>query len=139
MLNRALVQGRLTKDPEMRLTPNGKKVAYLTIASQRDWKGADGERGADFLNVIAWEKVAQFAADYFHKGNMVLVDGRLQSRGWKDKDDGKTRTAVEIIAQSLYFGSEKRDGSNAESGARTGKAEFSPISDDDDDGEDLPF
>ena len=124
MLNRVLVQGRLTKDPEMRLTPNGKKVAYLTIASQRDWKGADGERGPDFLTVIAWEKVAQFAA--------------LQSRGWKDKDDGKTRTAVEIIAQSLYFASEKRDGSNAESGARTGKADFSPISDDDD-GEDLPF
>lgn len=109
-LNRVAVMGRLTRDPELRSTQNGTAVTSFSIAVDRDFKGKDGEKEADFLDIVAWRSTAGFVSRYFTKGNMIAVDGRLQTRSYEDKD-GNKRKAVEIVADSVYFGSNKRDDS----------------------------
>lgn len=107
MLNRIIIAGRLTKDPELRRTQNGTAVCSFTLAVDRDFKDDSGNRETDFLDVVAWRKTAEFVAKYFAKGRMAIVDGRLQLRDWTDKDGNKRRNA-EILADSVYF-CEKRD------------------------------
>lgn len=105
-LNRVLVHGRLTKDVDLRTVGDDAKVATLRIAVARDRKNKDGEYDADFFDVTAWRGTAEFAAQYFAKGDPIIVDGRLQTRTWT-ADDGSNRYATEIVADHLYFGAPK--------------------------------
>ena len=109
MLNRIIIMGRLTRDPELRHTQTGTAVASFTLAVDRDFKDkSTGERSTDFIDVVAWRQTGEFVSRYFTKGRMAVVEGRLQIRDWTDKD-GKRRSA-EIVADNVYFGDSKRDG-----------------------------
>lgn len=108
MLNKVFMQGRLVADPELRHTPNGVAVASFRIAIDRDFKDKSGERQADFVNVIAWRADAEFVSKFFSKGRMAIVEGKLQSRNYEDKD-GNKRYALEVVADNIYFGDSKRD------------------------------
>ena len=112
MLNRIIVMGRMTRDPELRRTNSGTAVASCTVAVDRDFKSQSGEKETDFIDVVAWRNTAEFVSKYFSKGRMAVVEGRLQLRDWTDKDGNKRRTA-EIVADSVYFGDSKRDGGDA--------------------------
>lgn len=107
-LNRVLLQGRLGADPELRTTPTGTEVATVNIAVDRDRKDQNGERQSDWVTVVAWKGTAKFLSQYFQKGRIVIVDGRLQMRNWMDKD-GNKRTSAEVVAENIYFGDSKAD------------------------------
>ena len=108
MLNRCIIMGRLTRSPELRRTQSGKAVTSVTLAVDRDFKGQNGEKETDFIDIVAWGNTAEFLCNYFSKGRMAVADGRLQIRDWTDKDGGKRRSA-EIVAERVYFGDSKRD------------------------------
>lgn len=108
MLNRVIVMGRLTKDPELRRTQSGHAVASFSIACDRDYSG-DGGKETDFLDIVAWRSTAEFVRKYFTKGRMAVISGRLQIRSWTDKD-GNGRRSAEIVADSIYFGDSKPGG-----------------------------
>ena len=103
MLNHIVTMGRLTADPVRRVTASGIPVTSFSIACDRDYKGADGEKATDFLDIVAWRQTAEFVSKYFSKGRMAVVDGRLQLRDWTDRDGNKRRSA-EIVANSVNFG-----------------------------------
>lgn len=109
MLNRIILMGRLTRDPELRHTQAGIPVASFTLAVDRDFKSKDGgDKATDFIDVVAWRQTAEFVSRYFTKGRMAVAEGRLQIREWTDKEGGKRRSA-EVIADNVYFGEGKRD------------------------------
>ena len=110
-LNRICLMGRLTRDPELRMTGNGTAVTSFTIAVDRDFKSQDGEKETDFIDIVAWRNTAEFASKYFSKGRMAVVTGRLQLRDWTDKEGNKRRTA-EVVADTVYFGDSKRQEDN---------------------------
>jgi len=113
MLNRIIVMGRLTRDPELRHTQTGTPVASFSLAVDRDFKDKQsGERATDFIDVVAWRATAEFISRYFTKGRMAVVEGRLQMRDWTDKEGNKRRSA-EVIAENVYFGDSKRDNESA--------------------------
>lgn len=105
MLNTITIMGRLTRDPELRRTASGVPVTTFTLACERDF-GNDGQKETDFIDVTAWQKTAEFVSKYFTKGRMAVVSGRLQIRGWTDKD-GHKRKSAEIVAANVYFGDSK--------------------------------
>ena len=109
MLNRIIIMGRLTKDPELRRTANGTAVTSFSVAVDRDFKGQNGEKETDFIDVVAWRNTAEFVCQYFSKGRMAVVEGRLQMRDWKDQN-GNNRRVAEVVADNVYFGDSKRDG-----------------------------
>ena len=110
MLNHITIMGRLTRDPELRRTGTGVAVASFTVAVDRDFGGRDGgEKETDFIDCVAWRQTGEFVSKYFTKGSMIVVSGRLQIRGWTDKDGNKRRTA-EVVADNCYFGDSRRDG-----------------------------
>ncbi len=148
MLNRIILMGRLTRDPELRHTQTGTPVASFSLAVDRDFKDkSTGEKATDFIDIVAWRATAEFVSRFFTKGRMAVVEGRLQLRDWTDKDGGKRRSA-EVVADSIYFGDSKREGdsggsyrggspaSPAYSAPMGGGGQFADL--DDDDGE-LPF
>lgn len=100
-MNKVILMGRLARDPDVRTTQGGKSVARMTLAVDRR-RGADGKQDADFLALIAWEKIADIAANYLHKGSKILVEGRLQSRSY-DAQDGSKRYVTEVIVSNLEF------------------------------------
>ena len=109
MLNHITIMGRLTRDPELRRTGTGTAVASFTVAVDRDYSGRDGgEKETDFIDCVAWRQTGEFVSKYFTKGSMIVVSGRLQIRGWTDKDGNKRRTA-EVVADNVYFGESKRN------------------------------
>ena len=110
-LNRIVIMGRMTKDPELRRTGAGVAVASFTLAVDRDFKGQNGEKETDFIDVVVWRNTAEFVSKYFSKGRVAVVEGRLQLRDWQDKDGNKRRNA-EIIADNVYFGDNKSDGAS---------------------------
>lgn len=133
MLNRIVIQGRLCADPELRRTNSGTPVTTVNVAVDRDFKNQDGSRDTDFIPIVAWKGTGEMLAKYFTKGRMIVVDGRLQIRGWTDKDGNKRRTA-EIVANNVYFGDAKRDDSApAQSEPQGGFSEM------DEDDSELPF
>ena len=113
MLNRIILMGRLTRDPELRHTQTGTAVASFTLAVDRDFKDRNsGERATDFIDIVAWRQTGEFVSRYFTKGRMAVVEGRLQMRDWTDKDGNKRRSA-EVVADNVYFGDSKRDAESA--------------------------
>lgn len=104
MLNKIIIQGRLTRDVELRRTGTGTAVASFTLAVDRDF----GDKETDFIECVAWKNTAEFVEKYFSKGRMAVVVGRLQIRNWNDKDGNKRKTA-EVVAESVYFGDSKND------------------------------
>ena len=109
MLNRIVLMGRLARDPELRRTQSGVSVTSFRLACDRDFKSQSGEKETDWIDVVAWRSTAEFVSKYFAKGRMAIVEGRLQTRDWTDKE-GNKRTAVEVVADNIYFGDSKRDG-----------------------------
>jgi len=109
-LNRVVLIGRLTRDPEMRYTPQGIAVATMGIAVDRFTKDDQGEYETDFFNIVAWRRSAEFASNYLKKGRLVSVDGRLQARSWVEQTSGQKRTVYEIVAENIQ-GLDKRSDS----------------------------
>lgn len=130
MLNNVTIMGRLTRDPELRRTQGGTAVTSFTMAVDRDFKPQTGEKETDFIDVVVWGKTAEFAANYFTKGRMAIVEGRLQVRNWQDKD-GNNRKTTEVVADRMYFGDSKQEGKKQTAPAD----DFAEIEDDGD----LPF
>ena len=141
MLNRVIIMGRLTRDPELRRTQSGTAVASFALAVDRDFKDKDtGEKKTDFIEVVAWRNTAEFVSKFFTKGRMAVVEGRLQVRDWQ-ADDGSKRRSTEVIADNVYFGDSKGSSggaatSPAYSGTPQSGGDFAEISEED--GE-LPF
>ena len=106
MLNHIVTMGRLVRDPELRHTQSGIPVTSFTIACDRDYKDANGDKTTDFIDIVAWRNTADFVSRYFTKGRMAVIDGRLQLRDWTDRDGNKRRSA-EILANSVHFGDSK--------------------------------
>ena len=106
MLNVVAIMGRLARDPEMRQTTTGKNVASFRIACDRGRRDANGQSVADWIDVVAWDRQAEFVCRYFQKGSLIVVDGRLQSRQYQDKT-GANRTAVEVVANNINFAGPK--------------------------------
>ena len=133
MLNKIILMGRLTRDPELRHTQTGTAVASFSLAVDRDFKDkATGDRTTDFIDVVAWRQTGEFVSRYFTKGRMAVVEGRLQIRDWTDKDGGKRRSA-EVVAESVYFADSKK------SVPDSGTAEPAPITEEEIDEGELPF
>lgn len=102
MINRVVLVGRLTKDPELRQTPSGLSVATFTIATNRTFSNQSGERVADFVPCVVWRKQAENVAQYVGKGSLIGVEGRLQTRTY-DAQDGSKRFVMEVVADSVQF------------------------------------
>jgi len=102
MLNRVVLVGRLTRDPDLRYTPNGHAVANFNIAVDRPFSNQQGERGTDFVNCVTWRRQAENLANYMRKGSLIGVDGRVQTRNYEGQD-GKTVYVTEILAESIQF------------------------------------
>lgn len=131
MLNRVVLIGRLTRDPELRYTPSGVAVTTFTLAVDRTYKNAQGERETDFINIVTWRQLAELCANYLSKGKLAAVDGRLQIRSY-DAQDGTRRTVAEVVAENVRFLSPKDHQSGSGSADFIG-AEVPPPDDD------LPF
>lgn len=108
MLNSAILMGRLTADPELRHTPNGVAVVRFTLAVERSYAAQGTERQTDFIDVTAWRRTAEFVSRYFHKGQLVAVQGSIQTRSYTD-NQGVKRKAFEIVADNVHFAEAKRD------------------------------
>ena len=148
MLNRVILMGRLTADPELKSTPNGVAVTSFTLAVERNFSGKGEEKQTDFINCVAWRQIAEFISKYFSKGRMMAVEGSLQVRNYTDKNDNK-RQAVEVIVDQAYFADSKSGTANTGNTGSTGSVTdvnfsagsgestetFAEIEDDDD----LPF
>ena len=119
MLNKIIIMGRLTRDPELRRTQSGTAVTSFTLAVDRDFKSQSGEKETDFIDVVAWRNTAEFVSKYFAKGRMAVVEGRLQIRDWTDREGGKRRSA-EVVADNVYFGDSKRDSGGEYGGSSYG-------------------
>ena len=143
-MNKVILMGRLTRDPEVRYTStNNTLVATFSLAVNRRFARQGEERQADFINIVAWDKTGEFCSKYFKKGMQVAVIGRIQTRNYDDKD-GKKVYVTEVIAEETYFADSRREaeanGSNPFSGvdapfnATDSQSDFSPVTDDD-----LPF
>ncbi|GAB2558354.1 single-stranded DNA-binding protein [Gracilibacillus alcaliphilus] len=110
MINRVVLVGRLTKDPELRYTPNGVAVCNFTLAVNRPFKDQNGESQADFIQVQTWRKIAENTANYLGKGSLAGIDGRIQTRNYEG-DDGKRVYITEVVADSVQF-LDTRNGQN---------------------------
>lgn len=119
MINRTVLVGRLTKDPELRYTPSGVAVAAFTLAVNRSHTNSNGERDADFINCIAWRQLAELCANYLKKGSQAGIDGRLQSRSYDNKE-GKRVFVVEVVADNVQFLSPSNRENNVPSGTYGG-------------------
>ena len=115
MLNHITIMGRLVRDPELRRTGSGIAVTSFTLAVDRDYKSNSGEKETDFIDCVAWRNTGEFVGKYFTKGRMAVVSGKLQIRGWTDKEGNKRRTA-EVLAENVYFADSKTE--NASSGTQ---------------------
>ena len=153
MLNKAILMGRLTRDPELRYTQSNLPVVSFTIAVERNRAAQGQEKQTDFIDIVAWRRTAEFVSQWFTKGMMIVVVGSIQSRRWQDKD-GNNRTSIEVVADEVQFGETKKaresgSGYNQNSYAQTqstprpapsfdmptSDSDFSEISDDDE----VPF
>lgn len=107
-LNKILLQGRVVAEPELRTTQNGISVTTIRIAVERSHKNADGEKVSDFFTCVAWRGTAEFVEKYFHKGELIIVDGKLQNNEYTDKD-GNKRIVAQVYIDSVFFCGGKND------------------------------
>ena len=109
-LNKVMIIGRLGRDPEMRYTPSGRPVTTFSVATSRTWTTSEGERKVEteWFNIVAWGSLAEICKQYLTKGQVVYVEGRLQTRHWDD-NEGNKHTSVEIVANEMIMLSEKRE------------------------------
>jgi len=114
MLNRVVLVGRLTRDPDLRYTPSGVAVANFTVAANRPFKNQQGEQEADFINCVTWRKQAENLANYMRKGSLIGVDGRIQTRSYEGQD-GKMVYVTEVLAESIQFLEPRSGGSQPRS------------------------
>lgn len=101
-MNKVFLIGRLTRDPELRYTSSNIAVATFSIAVDRNFSNAAGEREADFINIVVWRKQAENVKNYMHKGSQIAIDGRIQTRSYDDTD-GKKRYVTEVVADNVQF------------------------------------
>ena len=141
MFNLVVLTGRLTADPELKTTQRGISVTSFSVAVNRPYRTGE-EQQTDFINVVAWRKTAEFIAKYFKKGNMIGIEGSIQTRKYTDKN-GNNRTAFEVVVNNAQFVESKRDSAASQGGeqpasfSNAGADDFSDLSDVSDD--DLPF
>ncbi len=107
MLNKVILIGRFTRDPELRSTPQGISTCSFSLAVDRNYQSAGGERQTDFINCVAWRQTAEFISKYFQKGNAICVEGSIQTRSWKD-NDGNNRYATDVVVDRTYFVESKK-------------------------------
>lgn len=115
MLNEVILMGRLTRDPDVRMTQNGTTAANFTLACERDYAPQGQDRETDFFDIVAFRNTADFVGQYFAKGRLVAVKGRLQQRDWTDKQGNKRRT-TEILADRCYFAEKRQDRDASDAG-----------------------
>lgn len=122
-LNKAIIIGNLTRDPELRSLPSGVKVCSFSVATNRVWKDKNGARqeSADYHNVVVFGRQAETVAQYMKKGSSILVEGRMQTRSWDDKNSGEKKYRTEVVADRTQFGP-KGSGSGANAGTQLGSA-----------------
>jgi len=123
MLNNVVLMGRLTADPELRHTPNDIPVTTFTLAVNRSFAKAGADRATDFIDIVAWRNTAEFVSKYFNKGQLVAVEGSIQTRTYQDKE-GKNRKVFEVIANNVHFAEAKRDGNYNNSNASNNNSNF---------------
>lgn len=138
-MNKVILMGRLTKDPDLRFTSvNNTPVCNFTLAVDRRFQRQGEEKQADFIQIVVWSKLAEFCGKYFQKGRQVAVVGRIQTRTWDD-NEGKRHYVTEVVAEEAYFADSKKSDSTfakPQESSESGQAEgFYPIEEDDD----LPF
>jgi len=133
MLNRVVLIGRLTRDPELKYIPSGAPVVHFTLAVDRTFTNKQGEREADFIPVVVWQKAAENCAKYLGKGSLVAVDGRIQVRSYEQ--DGQRRTFTEVVADAVRF----LDKKNSQQGPRGGAGFDQYGTDVNIDEDDIPF
>lgn len=114
MLNSVAIMGRIVRDPELRITPSGVSVCSFSVAVERNFKNSNGEKETDFFDITAWRNTADFVANHFKKGRMIVIMGRLQAETYEK--DGEKRKAVKIVADSVYFGDSKPKDDSAANG-----------------------
>ena len=106
MLNTITICGRIVNELDLKMTASGKEALSFTVACERDFKNGNGEKETDFIDVVTYGNTAKFVNQYFGKGRMAIIDGRLQTRNWEDKN-GNKRKSVEIVANNVYFADSK--------------------------------
>lgn len=135
MLNCAIIMGRLTDSPELKTTPNGVSVTSFRVAVDRNFVRQGEERQADFIDVVAWRKTAEFVCGHFRKGSMIAVQGSIQSRNYEDRN-GQKRTVIEIVAENVSFCGDKQAPQSVDGDKPVQTASMTASINDDDD---LPF
>ena len=149
-LNKAIIIGNLTRDPELRSLPSGVKVSSFSLATNRVWKDKSGTRqeSADYHNIVVFGRQAETVAQYMKKGNSMLVEGRMQTRSWDDKNSGEKKYRTEIIADRIQFGPKgsasgfnQTASSTSQPSAQSGAEEVDTIEypEEDINPEDIPF
>ena len=142
MLNKAILMGRLTADPELRRTQNNTAVTSFTLAVNRNYARQGEQQQTDFIDIVAWSSTAEFVSKWFHKGQLVSVCGRIQVRNWEDKM-GQKRKSVEVVAEEVHFAESRRESASRDNSPAANSFDLPPLSSEfeglsDDDGE-LPF
>ena len=131
-LNKAIVIGNLTRDPELRSLPSGVKVCSFSLATNRVWKDKNGARqeATDYHNIVVFGRQAETVSQYMKKGSSILVEGRMQTRSWEDKSSGEKKYRTEIVADRTQFGPKSGGASGTSQGAESGKVSVSKSSED---------
>lgn len=126
-MNKVVLIGNLTRDPELRSIPSGASVVNFGVAVNRRYTNREGERveDVDFFNIVAWGKTAETVATYLKKGAQVAVDGRLSSRSW-ETEDGSKRTVVEVVAENVQFLGRRADGESQDAAGGRGDPNSDP-------------
>lgn len=150
-LNKAMVIGNLTRDPELRALPGGTKVCSFSVATNRVWKDKSGARqeSADYHNIVVFSRQAEIVAQYMKKGSSILVEGRMQTRSWDDKNSGEKKYRTEIVADRIQFGPKgsasggegysKQENSAKQSGGADEQMDSVEYPEEDINPEDIPF
>lgn len=140
-LNKAILIGNVTQDPEVRTTPSGQQVANFSVATNRIWNNKEtGEKQqkTEFHNIVAWGRLGEIAGQYLKKGGLVMIEGRIETRSWDDATSGTRKYRTEIIAENIQLGP-RRDGTSSSTQAASSDASKTSPQKSDDGEEDLPI
>lgn len=140
-LNKAIIIGNVTQDPEVRSTPSGQQVANFSVATNRIWNDRntnERQQKTEFHNVVAWGRLAEIAGQYLTKGALVMIEGRIETRSWEDQNSGQRRYRTEIIADNMQLGPRRSGSSNTDSAPSSTPASSESKAPQKKDEEDLP-